>query len=299
MFIINHRKIFFGISGALVLLSIIAMLVFGFTLSIEFTGGTIVEVSYSEERPGISEVRETLSSVVDAGQADIRNVGDSGISVRLPFLGEEEQSQVVGALAPEGSGVTVERVSSIGPTIGEELRQKALIGIAIVIVAIILFVAFAFRKVAKPVSSWKYGLIAVVALVHDTLIPAGVFAVLGYYFGYQLDVLFVTAVLTILGYSVNDTIVVFDRIRENLRHNKDIGLKEDFDEVVGRSLSQTYVRSINTSLTTLLVLIMLLFVGGESIQHFALVLVVGIISGAYSSIFLASPLLVWLEKRKQ
>jgi preprotein translocase subunit SecF len=309
VWVIKNKKIFFTISTVLAIASIIAMIAFGFNYSVEFTGGTIIEVTFPSDRPRVSEIRETISSVTDASLADIRETGESGISIRLPFLTEDLQGQVVATLAPEGGEVTVERVSVIGPSIGQELKQKAVVAIVLVILAIVLFIAFAFRKVSAPrpenqggasqLSSWKYGVIAVIALVHDILIPTGVFVVLGFYFGYQLDVLFVTAILTILGYSVNDTIVIFDRIRENLKHNLDVNLSEDFSETVGKSLRQTITRSINTSLTTLLVLIMLLFVGSEATRHFALVLVVGIISGAYSSIFLASPLLVAWERRSQ
>jgi len=179
------------------------------------------------------------------------------------------------------------RFNTIGPAIGEELKQKAYIAMGIVVLAIILFIAFAFRKVSEPVSSWKYGFVAILALMHDIIIPTGVFALLGLFTGAEVDILFVTALLAILGFSVNDTIVVFDRIRENLMLNKERNKNENFAETVGHSLEQTFARSINTSLTTLLVLLTLLFVGGESTKYFALTLVIGVIAGTYSSIFLA------------
>lgn len=269
---------------------------FGLDPSIEFTGGSIIEVSYPEGRPAISEVRETLSDFVDGASAEIRQAGESGMSVRLPFLEESVQGEVVTALAPAGGIASIERISSIGPTIGQELKRKSLWAMGLVILAIIIFIAISFRKVSEPVSSWKYGITAIIALIHDTIIPTAAFAILGQFFGYQVDVLFITALLAILGYSVNDTIIVFDRIRENLRSNQESGLKEDFGEVVGRSLSQTFRRSLNTSITTLLVLLFLLFVGSESTRHFAMVMVIGIIAGTYSSLFLASPLLVLWEK---
>ena len=190
-----------------------------------------------------------------------------------------------------------ERFNSIGPTIGKELRNKAFVAIGIVIIAIMLFVAFVFRKVSKPVSSWKYGVAAIIALIHDIIVPTGVFAFLGYILGVEIDILFVMALLAILGYSVNDTIVVFDRVRENLRLNREHGSEESFDLTVGKSLNQTYARSINTSLTTLFVVIALFFFGSEATQDFALVLAIGIIAGTYSSIFLATPLLVAINKK--
>jgi preprotein translocase subunit SecF len=184
----------------------------------------------------------------------------------------------------------------VGPTIGAELRNKALAALGAVLLCILLFIAFAFRKVSEPVSSWMYGLIALATLFFDVLVPLGFFAVLGYVAGAQIDTLFVTAILTILGYSVHDTIVVFDRTRENLRLNQERNRKEDFESVAGRSVGQTFVRSMNTSVTTLLSLVALYLIGPESTRFFALTLLVGIVAGTYSSIAFATPLLVAVER---
>jgi len=292
MFVIKHKNILFTISGVLMLAAVVALLVFGLNVGIDFTGGSILEVSYSGDVPTTPEIEEAISGFV-LDSASIRKTGDSGYIIRTRFLNEEEHAELTGLLTFDGSReLVIERQSSVGPTIGSELRSKALIAIAIVVIAIIFFVAFAFRKVSRPVRSWKYGLAAVIALVHDTLIPVGVFAVLGATIGTQADALFVMALLAILGYSVNDTIVVFDRVRENLGDNKEHNKKEAFGDVVGRSLSQTYARSLNTSLTTLIVLLALFFIGGPSVHSFVLTLIVGVVAGTYSSIFLASPLLV-------
>jgi preprotein translocase subunit SecF len=202
------------------------------------------------------------------------------------------------ATAPT-SGVSQERFSAIGPTVGSQLATNAIWGIIAVVIAIILFVTFAFRKVSEPVSSWMYGSTAIVALIHDILVPAGVFAILGATMGAQVDLLFVMALLAILGFSVNDTIVVFDRIRENLREGYEGSEEDTFAETVGLSLEQTYARSINTSLTTLVVLAALYFLGGESTRLFSLTLLLGVIAGTYSSIFLASPLLVKIRQWQQ
>ena len=183
----------------------------------------------------------------------------------------------------------------MGPTIGNELRSKAVVALVLVALAITLYVAFAFRHVSKPVSSWVYGLITIGVLLHDIIIPAGLFAVLGHLFGAEVDVLFVVALLVILGYSVNDTIVVFDRVREALKINEHMGRKEDFALTVGAALQTTYARSINTSLTTLIALTALLILGASVTQYFALMLIAGILAGTYSSIFLAAPLLVALN----
>jgi preprotein translocase subunit SecF len=182
---------------------------------------------------------------------------------------------------------------SIGPLLGAEALRKALVSIVLVIVGIVLFITFAFRKVSEPVSSWKYGLTAIIALIHDVIIPTGLFSILGHFYGYEVDTLFVTALLVILGFSVHDTIVVFDRVRENLRLSSS---RKSFPEVVGDSISQTIVRSINTSMTTLIALIVLYFVGGSTTEHFSLALIVGIAAGTYSSIFIGSALLVTIEK---
>ena len=201
------------------------------------------------------------------------------------------------ALSLSGSAPLIEKsFTAIGPSIGKELTNKAIAAIIAIVLALLAFITFAFRKVSKPVSSWKYAVIAIVTLVHDMLVPMGVFAYLGFARGAEVDSLFVVALLAILGISINDTIVVFDRVRENLRRREEMNTKEPFDETVGKSLNQTIVRSINTSLTVVFVLLALFFFGPETTKNFALMLTVGMIAGTYSSIFLASPLLVVWER---
>jgi preprotein translocase subunit SecF len=206
-----------------------------------------------------------------------------------------EKESLVEALRTLGAAEEIQ-FTSIGPSIGAELMQKAWIAISLVVVLTVLFIAFAFRGVSKPVSSWKYGIVAIVTLLHDILLPTGLFAYLGYISGAEVDALFIVALLTILGISINDTIVVFDRIRENLRLNEERRKHEEFAEVVERSIKQTIARSINTSVTVIIVLLSLYFFGPEATKNFALTLTVGMIAGTYSSIFLASPLLVVWEK---
>lgn len=296
MFVIKYRKIFFIISAVVIGLSVFAVSFFGLQLGIDFTGGSITEVSYPDGRPAKTELMGRLDTLPIGGYS-LRETGENGYILRTRDLSEEERVGVLKILSiNETNQVVEERFNSIGPIIGVELRNKAFVAIAIVMLAIILFIAFAFRKVSEPVSSWKYGLIAVIALLHDIIVPVGVFAVLGQVVSAEVDVLFVMALLAILGYSVNDTIVVFDRVRENLRINRDLNIREEFELTVGKSLNQTYMRSINTSLTTLFVLLSLFFIGSEITQNFALVLLTGVIAGTYSSIFLAAPLLVVVEK---
>lgn len=295
MFVIRNKGIFISISVLLVVASLVLVGVFGMKLSIDFTGGALTEVAYPQGRPAF-DVVETSIEALDLGSFSLRPSGDDSFLLRTKDLTDEQRQAVLQALSLNNTYPTeAKRFTSIGPTIGSELRSKAVEALTIVVIAIILFIAFAFRKVSKPVSSWKYGVIAVVALIHDVIIPTGVFAVLGQYAGYEIDSLFVTALLVILGYSVNDTIVVFDRIRENLKMNRDTGSKESFADAVGKSIDQTFGRSINTSLTVIIVLCALFVLGGPSVHAFSLALLIGVISGTYSSIFLASPLLVLWE----
>ena len=299
MFVVRNRKIFYIISAFFVGLSFLAITIWGLKLGIEFTGGTLIEVSYQVERPEKTAVEQALSEL-PIGAYSVRPSGDAGYLLRTRDLTDAEQTAVLSALSLGGqSELTVDRLSSIGPTIGSELTRKALIAIVLVVLSIILYIAYTFRHVSKPVASWKYGLLAIVALVHDIALPAGLFAVLGYFAGVEIDVLFVVALLTILGYSVNDTIVVFDRVRENLRENERLNSKENFDVTVGKSLEQTYERSINTSMTVLLVLLALYFLGGSATENFALALLAGVVAGAYSSVFLATPLLVTIAQREK
>jgi len=299
MFVIKNKKIFFTLSALLVVASLFAIFSFGLNFGIDFKGGAIMEVEYLEERPELAELAEKIS-IVGIENALIQETGDKGLIIRTETLEANDRLKLLGVLSLNATTPFEEkRFNTVGPVIGEELKKKAWVALGTVVVAIILFIAFAFRKVSEPVSSWKYGFIAIVALVHDIIIPTGVFAFLGSQFiEFQIDILFVMALLAILGFSVNDTIVVFDRVRENLRKNKQEHLHREFPETVGESLKQTYARSLNTSLTTLFVLAMLYFIGGAATQQFALVLAIGVIAGTYSSIFLASPLLVAIEGRQ-
>ncbi|MCI0619625.1 protein translocase subunit SecF [Candidatus Wolfebacteria bacterium] len=298
MNVIAHKKLFLIISGVLVVVSLLAVAVFGLRLGIDFTGGSVVEVSYSAGRPPVEEIENNLTAL-DVGTFSLRLAGEEGIILRTRTLSEDEHQLLLTVLSSNGTHQIIEeRFNTVGPTIGTELRRKAIQSLIIVIIATVLFIAFTFRKVSKPVSSWKYGLIAIAALIHDIAIPAGVFAILGRFAGFEVDSLFVTALLVILGYSVNDTIVIFDRIRENLRLKTERHLTgETFAETVGKSLSETYARSFNTSLTVAIVLLALFFLGGSTLHNFTLTLLIGVIAGTYSSIFLASPLLVlWAPK---
>lgn len=295
MYIIRYRKIFYVISGILMLGSVTVLFVWGLNPSIDFKGGSILEINYKVVRPEIPMLNLALSQL-SLGQS-IRPTGEMGYIIRLKEITEEDRVKVMAALSLNGVNMPeVKRFDSVGPLLGREALSKSILSIILVLIAIVLFITFAFRKVSEPVASWKYGLITIFALLHDVLVPAGVFAFLGHFKGFEVDTLFVTALLVILGFSVHDTIVVFDRVRENLKHAHVNRTKKTFEDVVGDSISQTFVRSINTSLTTVLSLVVLYFVGPEITKHFSLTLLIGIIVGTYSSIFLGSPLLVTVEK---
>lgn len=291
MFIIKNKFVFLTISAIIVLGSILAVLVYGLRLGIDFKGGTLLEVNYTNGRPENTVVIDTLKKN-DLGDAIVQQEGASGLSIKSSPLSDEQRLALVGELSIDGKyPLTQTSFTSIGPSVGHELTQKAIVAIIIVVIAIVLYIAFAFRGVSEPVSSWKYGFIAIATLVHDVAIPSGVFALLGHFHGAEVDTLFVVALLTVLGISVSDTIVVFDRIRENLKNH----IAPTFPETVGKSLSQTFVRSINTSLTVIIVLVALFLFGPAATKNFALVLIVGMFFGTYSSIFVASPLLVLVE----
>ena len=300
MFVLRNRYIFLTISAVLVLASIVIMAIRPFNLSIEFTGGTVLEVSY-EEAPDIQVLKQQIT---EAGfTAEVQSFGERGVILRSQEITESDRAIVLEALTitdEEGEEIllaaTEERFTAIGPSIGNELRRKAVISLLIVGLAIVLFVAYAFRKVSEPVSSWRYGLVAIIALLHDVIIPIGIFVLLGL----EIDTLFVVGLLSILGLSVNDTIVVFDRIRENLALNDKNNRKESFIFTVGKSVRQTVARSINTSFTLIVVLVALWVVGPAATTDLAFVLLIGTLLGTYSSIFVASPLLVLMTpKTKQ
>ena len=297
MFIIKNKKIFISISIGLVVLSIIAMIVFKINkrLGIDFTGGALTEVTYTNARPLQADLDASLQTI-GIGSVLLQPAGEKDYIIKSRDLNETEHALLLKTLSSDGKNALTEiSFNSIGPSIGQELKFKAILLIVLISLAIILFIAFAFRKVSKPVSSWKYGIIVVLTLLHDVIIPIGIFTVLSHFYNAEVDALFVVAVLTILGLSVSDTIVIFDRIRENIR-NQISNTKINFSEVVGKSLEQSYVRSICTSLTVILVLLSLFFFGPASTRYFALMLTAGMFFGTYSSIFLASPLLVLVEE---
>lgn len=296
MNIIKARYYWYIFSIILVSASVVYIALGGLKLSIDFTGGSIMELKFNGNRPEISQVSSAIIPTV-VESASIVPVGEDQFSIKTEALSEEKHQQIltsVNGLITNNEKVNELRFDSIGPVIGSELKVKSLWSIFFVLILIISYIAFAFRKVSHPVQSWKYGLAAVMALAHDVIIITGLFAFLGYHYNVQIDVLFITAMLTLLGFSVHDTIVTFDRIRENINRLQD----KSFEDIVNISVEQTIVRSINTTLTTFLAVLSVYLFGSETTKHFTLALLAGLIVGTYSSIFIASPLLYsWSVKK--
>lgn len=304
MFVIKYKKIFTSISAVLVGLSAVSIIIFGLKPGIDFTGGSQLKLTYTQTRPEIKFIEDSIHNF-GFHEALVQPIGEDGVSIKTRTLTDEERESIIYVATHNYTNPAVqESFTTIGPSIGKELTKKAIIATIIVFISIIFFVAYVFRKVSKPVSSWKYGFVVILTLIHDVTIPSGVYAILGEFAGAEVDTLFVVALLTIFALSISDTIVVFDRVRENLTPKEGDEDKEPvFSEVVGRSLSQTYVRSMNTSLLVLATVVCLALFGPESTRLFSIILAIGMFVGTYSSIFLASPLLVvWeslQEKNKQ
>jgi len=284
---IKYRKIFYSLSIVLAVLTIILIVSFGINWGIDFTGGTVLEISYEDALPTIGQVKDELVVLGITGAA-VQQQGNNTLVIKMQTIDEETHQKVTKKLKELGSVVEgSESFEAIGPIIGNELKSKIKTVAILALLSILTYIAIAFRKVSYPVKSYVYGLSGIVALFHDVMIPVGVWAFLGRYFGYEITIPIVTALLTVFGYSINDTVVVFDRIRENLSKERSL----NFKEVVNKSLNQTFARSINTSLTVLIVLGALFFFGGTTLKPFALALIIGVALGTYSSVFLASPLI--------
>lgn len=292
MNIIDKKNWYFGISLLFLVPGIIALSLWGLNRSIDFTGGSRLTLSFKENVK--EKTIESVKNVLTNQKIEIASIekSDKLIFVRTAPINQNQDNKFINSLTKEFKDVKQQEFETVGPVIGQETTLNALKAVGLASILIILYITWSFRQVPKPASSFRFGVCAIIALIHDVLIVVGAFAILGHFFNVEVDSLFVTALLTIIGFSVHDTIVVFDRIRENLRRKGSL----DFSKTVNESIIQTIDRSLNTSLTVVLVLIALLLFGGESIRWFVVALLIGVISGTYSSIFNASPLLVlWQE----
>ena len=295
MNIVTYRKVYFWITGLILAGALGAIVFFGLPLGIDFTGGSLMQVGYENERPALSDIQQQVSAI-PLGAVSVRAVGSNAVSIRTRTMTPEEHTAVL-AILSQNASITELAHTSVGPTLGGQFANKALWAMLAVALAISLYIAFAFRKVSRPVPSWGYGLTVIAILIHDLIIPAGFFAILAHFTSVEVDALFITALLALLGYSVNDTIVIFDRVREHLAKNEKTRNVESFETTVGKSISETITRSINTSLTVVLALLALVLFGADATRTFSLVMLVGVIAGTYSSILLAAPLLIPLAKK--
>lgn len=289
MRLLNYYKYLFAFSGLILVAGIVSLAVFGLKLGIDFKGGTVTEIEFNQTFD-----QDKVRSVLDAGEIknyQLQLTGEKGLIIRTESLEKEQHDKISADIKAQVGEFTEKRFDSFGPTVGDDLKKKAIYQLLLVSLGIVIYIAYAFRKVNRPMTSWQFGISAIVSLLHDLLIVLGIFSLLGHFYNVEIDSLFVTAMLTVLGFSVHDTIIVFDRIRENLR----VYAGQSTEFIVNHSISQTLVRSLNTSLTVLFVLLAMLLFGGESIRFFVLALFIGIAAGTYSSIFVAAPMLVLIQ----
>jgi preprotein translocase subunit SecF len=290
--ILKYYKFFFCVSGIILLFGIVSLSVYHLKLGIDFKGGSQIQLQFNQP-VDTAKVQSAVASQ-NLGNFQIQTASNNGLIIETQTLTKDQHDQLLAKIQSSVGSFNETQYDTIGPVIGKQLTQDAFWELLCVSLGIVIYIGYAFRKVTKPVTSWRFGWAAVIALIHDLLFVLGVFSILGHFKGVEIDSLFVTAMLTVLGFSVHDTIVVFDRIRENLR----VYAGQSIEFVVNHSISQTLVRSLNTSLTVLFVLLSLLLFGGQSIRYFVFALFIGIIIGTYSSIFIASPVLVLWQKWK-
>lgn len=294
MRLLNYYKHLFALSGIILILGVVSLTVFGLEQGIDFKGGTVTELAFNQSFD--QEKVKTVLSEVGINNFQLQPTGENGLIIKTESIDKATHDKISEGIKTQVGEYTEKRFDSIGPTVGADLKKKALYQLIIVSLGIIIYIAYAFRKVSRPITPLQFGLAAIIALVHDLLIVLGIFSILGHFYGIEIDSLFVTAMLTVLGFSVHDTIIVFDRIRENLR----VYAGQSTEFIINHSISQTLVRSLNTSLTVLFVLLAMLLFGGETIRYFVLALFIGVAAGTYSSIFVAAPILViWQNYRNR
>jgi preprotein translocase subunit SecF len=284
--IIANRFRFLFISGLVILAGLVSLGAFGLKAGIDFSSGSLLTLSF-EQTVEINELKGELDSL-GYDNAIVQTTGEGDFLIRTQQLTTAEKTQLKNDLADEFSAVTEKGFENVDPVIASQTAQTAAIAVAVAAIGILLYITWAFRRMPKPL---HYGSCAVIALLHDALISLGVFAILGAILGWEINLMFIIGILAVIGYSVNNTVVVFDRIRENLLKTE----RPVLETVVNQSLSETIVRSLNTSLTTIVVILALLLFVGSTIQNFAVVMLIGIIAGTYSSLFVAPSILVIWE----
>lgn len=285
---LRKNKIWFGISLAIIIAGVISWSMWGLKFGIDFQGGTLLELSFKDNVDS-TKISEELSGLdFINGNFTLQKTGDKSVLIKTLSLDKDQVTKIESTLSTKIGESQPLRLETVGPTVSNNLKTKAIWAVVLAALAIILYIAYAFRAIPKPANSWRFGVCAVIALLHDLLVTIGLYALLCHFYGFEINALFITALLTVMGFSVHDTIVVFDRIRENLKRFP----SKDFTTVANESVLQTLARSLNTSLTLIIVLLSLLLLGGETTRAFIAALLIGVTIGTYSSIFTATPLLV-------
>jgi len=290
--IVKHRYLYFGISLLVIIPGLIALVLWGLPLGIDFKGGSLLDVRFDSGI--VPQPSQVVLFYGENGFSDpiVQTSGTTGMVIRSLEMTDAQRNQLVSAMESRfDSTITIQRFESVGPSIGQEVAQRAAIAVGMAALGILIYITYAFRGVPN---AFRFGVAAIIAMLHDVAVVLGVEAIIAHFFNWEVDSLFLTALLTVIGFSVHDTIVVFDRIRENLN----IYRRLPYETVVNHSIVQTLVRSINTQLTVMLALLSLALFGGITIRHFVIILLIGVFSGTYSSIFNASPILVVWENRE-
>ncbi|MBU3934407.1 protein translocase subunit SecF [Patescibacteria group bacterium] len=286
-------KIYYLLSFLLFVAAVFCLLSFGLKFGIDFMGGSILEVEF-ENRPSSQLIQEKLNSL-ELGEIVIQPRGEKEVVIKTKEINSGTHQNIILQLQ-ELSNLEEKGFENIGPTIGRELREKTIVLVIVSLIVLLVYISVAFKNVSQPLSSWQYGVISIIALAFDVLLTVGFFAILGKYYDAQFNIPVITALLTILGYTINDKVIIFDRVRESLLKKRE----DNFKELVNKSLNETIFRSLSTGTCTLLVLLAIFLFGGETLRYFSLTLIVGIVAGTYSSLFLAAPLLVtWLEWKER
>ena len=290
--IVKQRYLYFGISLLVIIPGMIALIIWGLPLGIDFRGGSLIDIRFDTGTVPQPSLVTALYAENGFNDSIVQTSGQNGLVIRSLEMTDAQRNQLVSALETRfNSSITVQRFESVGPSVGQEVAKRAAEAVGLAALGILLYIMYAFRGVPN---AFRYGVAAIIAMLHDVAVVVGVEAILAHFLHWEADSLFLTALLTVIGFSVHDTIVVFDRIRENLN----IYRKLSYESVVNHSIVQTLVRSINTQLTVMLTLLSLALFGGITIRHFVVILLVGVFSGTYSSIFNASPILVVWENRE-
>jgi len=294
-FLGSRKRLWLGLSLFVLLLGIVALFTWRLPFGIDFRGGAVFELQTEKVVPE-GEFRQKITDLQQVQSPQISKTGENTYLIKALPIDQKEYRTVIEELGKSYGKITEKQFQNVGPTVSRDLSRKAVIAVVLAAVMIILYLAYSFREVTYPVSSWRFGVVAVVALLHDLVISVGVFAILAHFFHFEVDASFITALLTVMGFSVHDTIVVFDRIRENLSR-RNLSAESQFELIADQSLTQTLNRSLATSLTVIFTLTALTILGGESIRGFVVMLLVGVTIGTYSSIFTATPLLAWWQSR--